>query len=261
MGPLELIDMIGLDVNLAATRRIYEATGRNPRYKPSPLQERMVSAGLLGRKSGEGFHRYGGSPSERMEAHADTEVPNTITVQGDLGPAQPLVGLWNERGLEVKQESGPGQVLAGQAVLRLTRGRRVSERNMVLLDLSLDYAQAETVALAAADEGLDDAVGLFQAIGKKVCVVKDLPGMLVARTVCMLINEAMDSLHRGIATREDIEMAMKLGLNFPGGPFEWLERLGAPYVLSVLQGVRDATGDPRYEPSPLLRSRAEAAHA
>jgi 3-hydroxybutyryl-CoA dehydrogenase len=58
MGPFELIDLIGMDVNFAVTQSVYQATFQEPRYRPHPIQQRMVEAGLLGRKSGEGFYKY-----------------------------------------------------------------------------------------------------------------------------------------------------------------------------------------------------------
>ena len=58
MGPFALMDLIGIDVNLAAARGLFEASGRPPRFRPSPIQEELVGAGKLGRKSGEGFYRY-----------------------------------------------------------------------------------------------------------------------------------------------------------------------------------------------------------
>ena len=63
MGPFELLDLIGLDVNLAVTKSVYEANFQEPRYRPQPLQQRMVDAGLLGRKTGRGFYEY---PSENQ---------------------------------------------------------------------------------------------------------------------------------------------------------------------------------------------------
>ena len=58
MGPFALMDLIGVDVNLAAARGLFEAFGRPPRFRPSPIQEELVAAGRLGRKTGEGFYRY-----------------------------------------------------------------------------------------------------------------------------------------------------------------------------------------------------------
>jgi 3-hydroxybutyryl-CoA dehydrogenase len=58
MGPFELIDLIGCDVNLAVTQSVYEATFHEPRYRPHPIQQRMVDTGRLGRKTGRGFYEY-----------------------------------------------------------------------------------------------------------------------------------------------------------------------------------------------------------
>lgn len=58
MGPFELIDLVGSDVNLAVTRSVYEQFFQDPKYRPHPLQQRMVASGRLGRKSGRGFYRY-----------------------------------------------------------------------------------------------------------------------------------------------------------------------------------------------------------
>jgi 3-hydroxybutyryl-CoA dehydrogenase len=58
MGPFELLDLIGIDVNLAVTQSIYDSTFQEPRFRPHPIQQRMVNANLLGRKTGRGFYEY-----------------------------------------------------------------------------------------------------------------------------------------------------------------------------------------------------------
>jgi 3-hydroxybutyryl-CoA dehydrogenase len=86
MGPFELLDLIGLDVNLAVTRSIYEAFFQEPRYRPHPLQEQMVQAGLLGRKSGRGFYVY-----DEGRAGASPAPPFVVTTvpTSDTPPAPP----------------------------------------------------------------------------------------------------------------------------------------------------------------------------
>ena len=113
------------------------------------------------------------------------------------------------------------------------------------------------IALAGS-KGTDigKAAGYFQALGKEVVEVADLPGMLNAKTLCMLINEACETLLHGIATKEDVDTAMVKGLSFPGGPLSWCDQLGAEYCVRVLDNMAKAYGDDRYRASILLRRMA-----
>ncbi len=111
----------------------------------------------------------------------------------------------------------------------------------IRFDLSLDYRAATRIALAASEAvseaDLAEAVGLFQAMGKQVSVIEDVPGMIVARTIAMIIDFAVDAAARGVASPEDIDTAMRLGVNYPGGPMEWAERLGAQWVWDLLDSM------------------------
>src|SRR6185295_15497812 len=91
MGPFELIDLIGLDVNLAVTKSVWAAYFHDPRYAPSVLQEERVAAGFLGRKSGRGFYEYGGNAAKpKPKSELPESKPAQITVHGDLGAAATL---------------------------------------------------------------------------------------------------------------------------------------------------------------------------
>jgi 3-hydroxybutyryl-CoA dehydrogenase len=76
----------------------------------------------------------------------------------------------------------------------------------------------------------------------------------------MIINEAAFALMDGVASAEDIDMAMKLGTNYPLGPLEWADRIGLDQVLSVLEGLQAEHGDDRYRAAPLLRQLVRADH-
>jgi 3-hydroxybutyryl-CoA dehydrogenase len=100
MGPFALMDLIGIDVNLAAARGLFEAFGRPPRFRPSPIQEELVAAGRLGRKSGEGFYRYadgrstGPAPRFAGEGRAGRGAPATI--EPDAIAERTILAIVNE---------------------------------------------------------------------------------------------------------------------------------------------------------------------
>jgi 3-hydroxybutyryl-CoA dehydrogenase len=85
--------------------------------------------------------------------------------------------------------------------------------------------------------------------------IADSPGLIVARTVAMLINEAADAVQQGVCTVEAANAAMKLGVAWPAGPFQWLDMLGVPYIDGVLHWLAAATHSERYRVSPWLAER------
>lgn len=160
MGPLELTDLIGQDVNLAVGTSVWEQTGRDPRYAPTAQQQELVAAGHLGRKTGRGVYRY-------------TEQGEAVDASPDLDLADRLVG-------------GP-----------------------ILTDP-------------------------------------------VARTIAMLVNEAVDLVHRAEASAQDVDTAMRLGTNYPRGPHEWLASIGAEQIRGQLHQLDAAYPGGRYRISPGL---------
>jgi 3-hydroxybutyryl-CoA dehydrogenase len=159
MGPLELTDLIGQDVNLAVGTSVWEQTGHDPRYEPTELQRDLVARGRLGRKTGEGIYRYAADGAADLAA--------------DQRRLEELVG-------------GP---------------------------------------------------------------VETDP---VARTLAMLVNEAVDLVHRGEASAEDVDTAMRLGTNYPRGPIEWGAHIGFEVVADQLAALDRAFPGGRYRPSPAL---------
>ncbi|MBK7555982.1 MAG: 3-hydroxybutyryl-CoA dehydrogenase, partial [Flavobacteriales bacterium] len=152
MGPFELMDLIGNDINFTVTKTVWESFFYDPRYKPSFTQQRQVEAGWLGRKTGRGYYAY-------------TDGATQPTPSGN--------------------------------------------------------------ALLHAD----------------ICW----------RVLAMLINEAAEALHMGIASREDIDLAMTKGVNYPKGLLKWADEKGLANCLSTLERLQAEYGDDRYRPSPLLR--------
>jgi 3-hydroxybutyryl-CoA dehydrogenase len=94
---------------------------------------------------------------------------------------------------------------------------------------------------------------LCSQLQSKFLVVDDRVGMVTPRVICMIINEAYFTLQEGTASREDIDLGMKLGTNYPFGPFEWCERIGIRHVFELLEAVYEDTKDERYRICPLLK--------
>ena len=283
MGPFELMDLIGHDVNFSVTQSVHQAYFGDPRFTPSVLQQEMVNAGFYGRKSGRGFYRYGeGHSVPAAQAEAAHARPSTVSVSIEPGVKHPLVAQMEARlregGFNVEHRKplpgaaaheAPAFHCHGAAIF-LTDGRSATERaaanhhpDTVLFDLAFDYARATRICLARADQCSDSAydavVGLFQAAGFTVSRIDDVPGMVVMRTVAMLANEAADAVNTGVCSAAAVDVAMQKGVNYPRGPLAWTDAIGVAQVVTVLNNLAASYGEDRYRVSPLLRRKLAAA--
>ncbi len=267
LGPCELTDMIGQDVNAAVTRSVWEAFGRDPRFEPSELQTSMVAEGRLGHKAGGGFYEGTSRPDPATAEQAPP--PHHVVVHGAGDPLEALAGRLETAGITVLRSEGTGPVRirpADRVVLQLTDGRTASEisadvdETAVLVDLAFDYGSATRLAVApppnASPEAIAAAVGCLQAAGAAVTILPDSPGLVVARTVAMLAAFAADAVDAGVASADDVDTAMRLGVNYPLGPLVWGERLGWSWVASVLGALAAAEDPRRYRLLDGLRERA-----
>ena len=110
-----------------------------------------------------------------------------------------------------------------------------------------------TAGIRTEESAIRSAEQLFKSIGKETVRVKDTPGLTFPRILSLIINEAARSLEEGVATAEEIDVAMRLGVNYPQGPLRWADQVGFDEVLAVLEGLQRETGDDRYRPAPLLK--------
>jgi 3-hydroxybutyryl-CoA dehydrogenase len=265
MGAFELMDMIGHDVNYAVTNSVYDAFHQDPRFKPSLLQKELVDAGWLGRKSGRGFYTYPAGAPLPPDAPKE-DAPLEVLIDPGLSYAPALSELARATGVRVQQDPGSGGIRVDGVRAAQTDGRTATERaaeageTVILFDLALDYFTCTRIALAAAVQTsgaqLATVTGFFQQLGKSVSVIDDAPGMVVMRTVAMLANEAADTVHQGVASNRDVELAMQKGVNYPLGPLAWADLLGAKLICAVLQNMAVFYGEERYRTSALLKRRA-----
>ncbi len=181
MGPFELTDLIGQDVNTATSRSVWEQLGKPALLKPSVLQESLVAQGHLGRKTKRGVYDYSG--------------------------ASPLVSL------------------------------RTPSRDVPWND------------------ALRSAVRDFVAGASEADFHDDVQAYVLARILVAIIAQAHHALDRGVASAEDIDTAMKFGVNYPKGPFEWTEQIGPRKVVALLEALNATVSDNRFATPASLRHR------
>ncbi len=270
LGTFELLDLIGLDVNLMVTKSVWNAYYQDSKYRPSLTQEEMVAGGLLGRKSGRGFYTY---PAETNAPPASMlgPVPTMVQYLLESDALDPLIERIKAAGIKVQARKeddplGAGMFHVGNATVCLTDGRSATQlayeeelTNVVTVDLARDFATTKRVALARGEEtttaALADAVGLFRALSMEVSVINDVPGMIVARTLAMLANEAADAVLQGVSDAAGVDTAMKLGVGHPEGPLATADRIGLTLINAILVNLQGHTGDDRYRQSLLLQRK------
>lgn len=275
MGPCELMDLIGHDTNFAVTNSVYDANFQDKRYQPSVVQREMVDGGLFGRKSGRGFYAYPeGAPPLPGPPPKLAHGPSQVTVHGSGAIADALANAVAQAAARhpghtcvIARLSGSdwqGVEIDG-ARLVLTDGRtagqiaaQLKRRDVAMFDrpFQLPPAPGTPIAFAVADEAWRDrAAGWLVELGFTPLHVADTPGLVAARTVAMLINEAADAVQQGVCSEAGADAAMKLGVNYPAGPFEFLSRWSVPEVVALLDALDHLYRGERYRVSPLLRRK------
>jgi 3-hydroxybutyryl-CoA dehydrogenase len=274
MGPFELLDLTGLDVSHPVMESIYHQFYEEPRFRPSPLTAQRLAAGLLGRKSGRGFYDYRGV--DALARPSIAAVPTTITQSNpaltrrvwvsatDPGSRQRVVSLLQHTGAEIDAHATPESeslcvvLPSGRDATTTALDERLDPRRTVALDTLFDMSKHRTLMTTSVTERnwRDAAKSLFAADGVPVDVIHDSPGFVVQRTVAHVVNIACDIAQQRIATPEDIDLAVRIGLAYPAGPLAWGDAIGPPRLLRILKELARSYGDPRYRPSLWLSRRA-----
>lgn len=259
MGPFELMDLTGIDVNFPVTGFIYQGHQYDPRLKTAPRHERMFEAGLYGRKVGRGFYDYSEGAAKASAPATSTgdatPVPFRAALAGDRTAFDALVA----RGLEIVDD-GDAPILVGLAGEDATGAAvrlGLAPERVVAVDVSgVERGMLTLMTPPVASTVLGRVADWLAATGYRVETVQDSPGFVAQRILAMIVNLGCEMAQTGVATPDDIETAMKLGLNYPFGPLELGDRIGAGRVLEILQNLQAITGSDRYRPSLWLRRRA-----
>jgi len=267
LGPFELFDLTGLDVSHPVMESIYHQYYEEPRYRPSVITAQRVAAGVLGRKTSEGFYRYVEGRAQRKPEGA---VPTTGSMPSVWVPARAtrrpaLLKLLHTLGAELETGSSPSSdalILVAPLGFDVTTVAAVGQLDparTVGIDMLVDDADSKRRVLATNPatrlDMRDAAHALFARDGKSVSVIRDSGGFVTQRVVANIVNIASDMCQQGVCSPADLDSAVTLGLGYPRGPLAMGNFYGPTNVLEVLFNLQTVYGDPRYRPSPWLRRR------
>jgi 3-hydroxybutyryl-CoA dehydrogenase len=275
MGPLALLDLIGLDISLSILE-VLQAEFGGSRYTPTPLLRRMVEAGLTGRKSGRGFYEYGAKripaqPAEALAGNATSVTPPATVAlieNGAVPLAADLASAVTGAGITVVPHPAPE---AGLFVVAAEPGRRVLDAALTsghpadVIGIHLTGPEEARPALAelivthlTAPGTAATAAALAAKLGLSTVTSQDRPGFLTAAMAYPQLNDAVRMVQDDYATPADIDTAMVLGCGYPRGPLQILDDTGPALVLGVLSAMHASSGDPAFAPAPLLAEHAAA---
>jgi 3-hydroxybutyryl-CoA dehydrogenase len=164
-------------------------------------------------------------PLEELDSRL---APSAVIITSCLGGSTTLMGSWTKR---------PERIVGFATFYPL------AERKIIEI----------AAGLRTSDSALQQAQDHFRALGKETVKVKDAAGLTFPRILSLIINEAARSLEEGVAKADEIDVAMRLGVNYPMGPLRWADQIGLDEVLAVLEGLERETGDDRYRPAPVIK--------
>ncbi|MDP9111413.1 MAG: 3-hydroxyacyl-CoA dehydrogenase family protein, partial [Candidatus Eremiobacteraeota bacterium] len=296
MGPFELMDLIGLDVNLATTESIYDRTGAE-RLAPVPLQAQMVSQNRLGRKTKAGFYDYSdGVPARHtspLQAPSERNDDERVVVVGfgsaALDLRERLESVFSH--VTLIENDDLLDEMPMDTTIVVDTGDGVSDRSDIVRQMDtvlppqtaifVDAYAADVDMLAkklshpervvgygilgslsaqdsveiadsvSGDDALELAQEFFEQLGKRAVLVASVPGLFLGRVVCSIINEAVCAVQDGVASAEDVDLAMRLGTNYPIGPIAWGREIGGARVSHILHRLAASEGK-QYSPHRAL---------
>ena len=254
LGPFGLMDLVGLDVAHAVMKSMYEQYFEEPKYKPSFIAEPRVAAGLHGRKTKRGWYEY--TPDMKMlpEPPAPTKKAATVWAVPEL---KELLG--GARFVDKGSAEACFVAPLGLDVSAAALAHGLDPARTVAVDPLFGYSKRRTLMVnpLTTKSARDAAHALLASDGVPVSVINDSPGFVAQRVVAHIVNVGCDIVQMRIATPEDLDRAVMLGLGYPKGPLAMGDAVGAKKILSVLQNMHELYQEPRYRPSPWLRRRAQ----
>ncbi len=258
LGPFGLLDLVGLDVSHSVMKSMHAQYYGEPKYQPSFLSDARVAAGLHGRKTGRGWYKYGkdGVAEKIPEVAVPTAKPASIWCVPEL---KDFLSKFNTK---IESKPFPDSICfvaplghdATSTALQLS----LDPARTVAIDPLFGFAKRRTLMTTPVTRAdvRDAAHALLASDGVPVSVIRDSAGFVAQRVVAHIVNVGCDIVQQRIATPEDLDSAVMLGLGYPHGPLAMGDAIGAQKVLAVLDAMHAFYRDPRYRPSPWLVRRA-----
>jgi 3-hydroxybutyryl-CoA dehydrogenase len=258
LGPFGLLDLVGLDIAHGVMKSMHGQYYGEPKYSPSFLSDPRVAAGLLGRKTGRGWYKYG--KDGVAEKVPEQSVPSAKAESVWCVPE--LKELLVKLGANPVSKPGPDTVCfvapLGHDATTAAIESQLRAENTVAIDPLFGFAKRRTLMTTPVTKaGVRDAAhALLASDGVPVSVIRDSAGFVAQRVVAHIVNVGCDIVQQRIATPEDLDSAVMLGLGYPKGPLAMGDAIGAAKVLGILDAMQAFYREPRYRPSPWLRRRA-----
>ena len=258
LGPFGLLDLVGLDVAHGVMKSMHAQYYGEPKYQPSFLSDPRVAAGLLGRKTGRGWYKYGkDGVAERIP---EKEIPrkNSLPVW-----CVPELKEFLSKFTKIESKPSPDSVCfvapLGQDATTTAMQLQLDPKNTVAVDPLFGFAKRRTLMTTPVTkpEVRDAAHALLAADGVPVSLIRDSAGFIAQRVVAHIVNVGCDIAQQGIASPEDLDSAVVLGLGYPHGPLAMGDAVGGAKILAILEAMHAFYQEPRYRPSPWLKRRAK----
>jgi 3-hydroxybutyryl-CoA dehydrogenase len=257
LGPFGLLDLVGLDVAHGVMKSMYQQYYGEPRYQPSFLSDPRVAAGLLGRKTGTGWYKYG--KDGVAEKISEKEIPEKKSLPVWCVPElKDFLSKFTK--LETKPTPDSICMVAplGHDATTAALQLKLDPARTVAVDPLYGFSKRRTLMTTPVTlpEVRDAAHALLASDGVPVSVIRDSAGFVAQRVVAHIVNVGCDIVQQGIASPEDLDSAVVLGLGYPHGPLAMGDAVGAPKILAILEAMHSFYGESRYRPSPWLKRRA-----
>jgi 3-hydroxybutyryl-CoA dehydrogenase len=257
LGPFGLLDLVGLDIAHGVMKSMHAQYYGEPKYQPSFLADPRVAAGLLGRKTGRGWYKYG--KDGVAEKIPEKEVPAKSARPVWCVPELKELG---SKFTNVEAKPSPDAVCLvaplGQDATTTAIQLHLDPKNTVAVDRLFGFAKRRTLMTTpvTTHETRDAAHALLASDGVPVSVIRDSAGFVAQRVVAHIVNVGCDIVQQRVASPADLDAAVVLGLGYPHGPLAMGDAAGATKILHILEAMHAFYQEPRYRPSPWLKRRA-----